>query len=98
MTKMITLFTRQGVPIDTDEYEKAKQSRRNKNIAAAHEVLTRNHIDYQPLDNTWFKIEDQDHSIDYNPSTGQWIDCKICPVHKDYGIRNLVRYLRGIVN
>jgi hypothetical protein len=94
---MTELFARQGIS-DWTEYADSKQMRRNKNVVAAREVLTRNHIDFKEQYGRWFRIEEAEHRIDYQPETGIWTDYGIKPHHKGYGIRNLVRHLRGKVD
>lgn len=102
MTKMTDLFARQGLATHTDgdweEYARARQARRDKNIAAAREVLARNHIAYQECSDSWFRIEETGHLVHYHPETGEWTDYATRPIQRGYGIRNLVRHLRGEVN
>lgn len=98
MTKMTEIFARQGLDTDPDRYERAKQARRDKNMAAAREVLTRNQIAYTQSGEQWFMIDEPGHRIHYHPWTGEWIDYEVLPIRKRYGIRNLVRHIRGEVN
>lgn len=93
MTKMKALFERQGVD-DWGQYAEAKNARRNKNLAAAHEVLTRNGIPYEELETELFRVHKDDGTVIlYHPPTGEWKDEQ----HTGYGIRNLVRHIKGQV-
>ena len=93
MTKMQEIFERQGLD-GSEGYEEAKQMRRAKNILAAREVLTRNAIPYEEQNSGLFTVTaDDGHFILYYPPTGQWTD----KGHTGYGVRKLVRHIRGEV-
>jgi len=97
MTKMTEIFERQGVALDQESYAEAKTARRAKNIAAAHEVLTRNGIPYVELDNQIFRVECEKGLIYYHPPTGEWKEVSNELGHRGFGIRNLVRHIKGEV-
>jgi len=93
MTKMQEIFERQGLD-GSQGYEEAKAARRNKNVAAAHEVLTRNEITYREDSSGVFEVKaDDGRTIAYYPPTGEWVDRG----HTGYGVRKLVRHLKGEV-
>jgi hypothetical protein len=94
---MNALFARQGVK-NMAGYLEAKEARREKNVAAAREVLTRNHIGYHEETDSWIRIEEDEHVVNYYPPTGEWTDHGVEPLRRGYGIRNLVRHLRGEVH
>lgn len=103
MTKMTDLFERQGLPPGEDwgEYAKAKVARRNKNLAAAHEVLTRNQITYRTNmhDERFFIVQGNDGTeIHYLPEIGEWWFEQGDETHRGFGVRNLVRLIKGKVD
>lgn len=102
MTKMTELFERQGLPPGDNwgEYAKAKVARRNKNLAAAHEVLTRNQVTYRTNmhDERMFIVQGPDNTeVLYLPETGQWWFEQGEQTVRGFGVRNLVRLIKGEV-
>jgi len=100
MTTLASIHARQGVTLDDESYDAAKEARRIKNVENAREVLNRNKIDYgeRPtlLDPPMFIVQmiDENYAIKYHPATGVWYDVDGV---RNFGVRNLVRYLKGSV-
>lgn len=104
MSTIREIQARQGIPTpksdaDWKKYREDKALRRAKNVVNAREVLDRNGVHY---------VEGKDHDglvlftivepgtdfIYYRPEEGRWNSTLDIRVH--FGVRNLVRYLKGV--
>jgi hypothetical protein len=101
MSSLLQIRERQGfkrpeTPEEWAEYEKVKLARRATNVANAAEVLRHNEVEFeQTVDRSFnkgailFMIGD----IRYYPEDGKWFAPGIDGTK--FGVRNLVRYLKG---
>jgi hypothetical protein len=95
---------------DWSTYSKRKQDRRKRNVVAAREVLDRNQIRYQEKEHGLFYLTlETIRFIEYYPATGDWKvyipgdsggdDVHSSPIllNSGFGVRNLVKYIKGEV-
>jgi hypothetical protein len=103
MTRIDKLYERQGMGApQSDEdwvaYAEQKLARRKRNVANAREVLERNQIQYDELEPELFIIHQPHGFVEYFPATGTWrVMSKTTIIHTGFGVRNLVKHLKGIV-
>lgn len=109
MTKLLDIRARQELPApSTDEewkfYRAAKDARRAKNVTNAIEVLRRNDVDFNvgtPTENMRLKVRFDVHGdkgeVKYFPETGLWYELGANESDYHFGVRNLVRFLKGEV-
>jgi hypothetical protein len=90
---------RPETPEEWERYEADKLARRAKNVANAREVLDRNRIrycDYGRVNKlVHFVIFHDAEELWFYPETGLWFNINYRQPEQHFGVRNLVRHIKG---